>query len=373
LKDEVGAAEARVSRYRANLAEAGDASTDQLRAELEALNAGIVQVATERAGAEIRYRNIRAAIDDPRGETSSTALQKSIAIAKAREREQELAADRAGLAALVAPGNERLVQMDARLAAVRAEVAAEEQRIALTLYNELAVKAEEERRLREKAQVLQASLSAQDQAEADLREYEREAAASRIIHDTFLARLKETTQQEKLHEADAVVISAAEMPRGADSASSKRLAALGMVMGLMGGLAFAVVVDRLNNTFRALEDVEETTGLTVLGTIPLLDNPEEHGGIMAYVLSRPNSALAESIRSLRTSLLFSHIDQPPQVVMFTSSVPGEGKSTTSLLLALTSAQMGKSTIIVDCDLRRPTLSGLLGSAGGARGGLRAVL
>lgn len=69
--------------------------------------------------------------------------------------------------------------------------------------------------------------------------------------------------------------------------------------------------------------------------------------------------MAESVRNLRTSLLYSNVDNPPKVVMFTSSVPREGKSTTSMLISLTSQQMGRSAIIVDCDLRKPTLSKVL--------------
>lgn len=373
LKDELASAEAASARAQSGLAARDGASSSQLKAELEALNKAIAAAATARSAAEIRYRAARAAIDGEVGEATSVDLQASDPIRRARERMRDLAVDRAALAQLVGPGHERLASLDAQLDAVRKEMAEEADRIALVLYNSVTVEAAKERQLRKKSHDIQARLSALDEEKVSLREHEREAEASRLIYETFLARLKETTQQEKLHEADAVVISPAERPGGPDSASGRRIAALGGAIGLMAGLAFTLILERLNNTFRALEDIEEMTGLTVVGTIPLLPDAAAHGGVLDYVMHRPNSALAESIRSLRTSLLFSHVDDPPQVVVFTSSVPAEGKSTTSLLLAVTSAQMGKSTIIVDCDLRRPTLSGMLGAVGSARGGLRAVL
>ena len=79
------------------------------------------------------------------------------------------------------------------------------------------------------------------------------------------------------------------------------------------------------------------------------------------------------MRGLRTSVLFSNLDQPPQVIMMTSSVAGEGKSTSALLLAITSVQMGKSAIIVDCDLRRPSLHAFFGERAKSSRGVRGVL
>jgi len=373
LEEEVASAEAAVSSARARLAQDSGGSRDQIEAELHALETAIAAAATERATAETRYRALREAMENPAGAAASAALDRSDVIAGARTRAREIAMDRAALAALVPPGHERLERLDAQVAAVNAEIGEEAERIALRLYSEVTFAAAHEERLRRAADALEARLTEQSAARAELRRAGREADASRLIFQSVLARLKETTQQEKLSQPDAVIISPAEPPGRADSAPGERLAALGAVIGAMAGLAFALVVDGLSKSFRALEDVEETTGLAVVGTTPFLHDAERYGGVLQYVLDRPSSALAEAVRSLRTSLFFSAAERPPQVVMFTSSVPAEGKSTTSLLLAVTSAQTGRSTIIVDCDMRRPALGGILGAAGSERGGLRGVL
>lgn len=372
LKSELAEAEANVARQKSGLAARSGRSPAQMNAELDALNTALAAAATDRAGAEIRYRAIRAAIDDPRGIATSVDLEHSELIRRARTRARELAIDRAELAELVAPGHERLALIDAQIAVAQSQIGEEAERIALVLYNALTVARARERRLRDDSRALQHRLNAHDEEEVLLREHAREAEATRLLYETFLARLKETTQQQTLNEADAVVISPAERPAAPDSASSGRIAALGTIMGLMGGLGIALVRDRLQNTFRALNDIEEATGLPVIGALPLVDAVDADGGILDYAMRRPSSALAEAVRSLRTNLL-SHGERAPQVLVAASSVPSEGKSTTSLLLAVTSAQMGKSTIIVDCDLRRPTLSAMLGAVGSARGGLRAVL
>lgn len=371
LKSELAEAEADVAHQRSELAARSGHSASQMDAEFNALNQALATAATQRSAAEIRYRAIRAAIDDPRGIATSIDLEHSELIRRARLRARELTIDRAALAELVKPGHQKLARIDAQIAAAQEEITAEAERIALVLYNQMTVEAAKERRLREESRALQERLNAHSEEAVRLREFEREAEATRLLYETFLNRLKETTQQETLAEADAVVISPAERPSAPDSTETLRIAALGTLMGLMGGLAMALVVDRLQNTYRSLAEIEDETGLPVIGTIPLVREAEAHGSVLDYVMERPNSALAEAVRSLRTTLLAE--EDAPRVVMAASSVPSEGKSTTSLLLAVTSAQMGRSTIIVDCDLRRPVLSAMLGAIGTARGGLRAVL
>ena len=90
--------------------------------------------------------------------------------------------------------------------------------------------------------------------------------------------------------------------------------------------------------------------------MPSIGSRMKRQAILESLRKKPNSALAESIRNLRTSILLSNVDNPPKVVMFTSSVPREGKTTSAMLMAMTSRQMGKSAIIVDCDLRMPALA-----------------
>jgi capsular exopolysaccharide synthesis family protein len=103
-----------------------------------------------------------------------------------------------------------------------------------------------------------------------------------------------------------------------------------------------------------MEQVERLLGMTALGLVPALKGlknfrkrPE------SYILEQPASALGESIRSLRTSLMLTNLDRPPRVIMVTSSVPQEGKTAVSLSLARLFASIGQKVVVVDCDLRRP--------------------
>ncbi|MEM8855557.1 MAG: AAA family ATPase, partial [Pseudomonadota bacterium] len=270
--------------------------------------------------------------------------------------------------------HERLRALDGRLAHIRENIRTEAGRVVETLRNEYEIAKSKEEEIRSEILNLQRELQTQDAAEVQLRQLQREADASKLIYQSFLGRLKETTQQSKLEEADAVILSPAEAPGSPDAQRGNRIIMLGGALGMMAGFGLVFLMDRLNNTFRSVEQAQDVTGLPILGTVPWLGMSRAAGAdVVRHALESSTSSLAEAIRKLRTSILFSNIDDPPRTLMFVSSVPAEGKSTTSLLVALMSAQIGKSVVIVDCDLRRPMLRALMGEDADPSASLLSVL
>ncbi|MEM0908531.1 MAG: GumC family protein, partial [Pseudomonadota bacterium] len=210
LKSELAHAEAAVGRFQAELTEDGHGDKRQLDAQINALNQAIAAASTQRAAAQARFRAVRNAMVSADGSARAADFDRSEVISRARSRARDLAIDRAKLAAMVDPGHERLQQIDASLAAVTAEIGAEEDRIARALEHTATVEAAKEAALREQADSLKQRRAARDEATLKQNALEREAEATRLIYETFLSRLKETTQQEKLQVADAVIISPAE-------------------------------------------------------------------------------------------------------------------------------------------------------------------
>ncbi|WP_170134974.1 polysaccharide biosynthesis tyrosine autokinase [Acuticoccus kandeliae] len=373
LRADLNTAEAAVSDHIARAAERAGQSPVIMRQQLAALNEAYAAASARRSTAQIRHRLAADAMADTDRIAGLAEFQSSAAIGRYREDELALLGDRTQLAKLVPEGHERLAAIDVRIAHVRSNLRVEADRIVGALAGELEVARAEEAAFADKIRAMERQLQRQDHELIAARQLEREAEASRQIYESFLRRLKETTQEEKLEAADAMILSPSEPPEWADSAAKKRGLAMGGIAGALLGLAMVMLVERLNATFRTVDEIQAETGLAMLGAIPALGRDLARNDIVGHVLDRPNSALAEAVRSMRTSLLFSRIDDPPKVVMFTSTVPEEGKSTTSLLLALTSAQMGKSAIIVDCDLRRPSLHLGLLEAEASEVGLREVL
>ena len=124
-----------------------------------------------------------------------------------------------------------------------------------------------------------------------------------------------------------------------------------LMLGLLFGAGAAFAREQFDDTFKSPEDLEENLGLPLLGLIPLAKDAEEH----AKLLQDPRSALSEAYRSLRTSLQFSTTMGVPKSLLVTSSRPGEGKSTTARTLARNFADLGMNVLLIDADLRKPTL------------------
>jgi len=198
-------------------------------------------------------------------------------------------------------------------------------------------------------------IETQSQDLIQLQQLTREAEATRLLYEHFLTRLKETSAQQGIQQADSRILSSAVVP-GAPSFPRKSLILLlSAVIGIMIGVAIVLLRELRNNSFRTGEELERHTGLSVLGQIPVIPASKRRD-ILAYMQDKPTSAAMEAVRNLRTSLLLSNVDNPPKVIISTSSLPGEGKTTNALALAYNFVGMGKKVLLIEGDIRRRTLN-----------------
>jgi receptor protein-tyrosine kinase len=154
-----------------------------------------------------------------------------------------------------------------------------------------------------------------------------------------------------------IVAKRAATPTNPVIAQPVRNAATGVALGLVLGTVVALIRDRVDNTIQDSEAVEEITGASLVGSIPF-DQRLQKSPCIAF--DSDQSSIAEAFRALRTNLRFLKVDNPPRVLIVTCCHAEEGKSLTAVNLALTLAQSGKNVVIVDGDLRRPSLHNLLG-------------
>ena len=198
---------------------------------------------------------------------------------------------------------------------------------------------------------LESQIATQSEDLVTLQQLEREAEASRLIYEYFLSRLKETSVQQGIQQADSRVLSRAVVPRIPSEPRKSLIMALSLMLGLFAGSAMILIREFMQNTFRNAEELEAATGHTVMGQIPLMP-ARKRANVLKYLMDKPTSAAAESIRNLRTSVLLSNVDSPPQIIMSTSSIPGEGKTTQSIALAQNLSGLGKKVLLVEGDIRR---------------------
>ncbi|MBS0319494.1 MAG: polysaccharide biosynthesis tyrosine autokinase [Proteobacteria bacterium] len=190
----------------------------------------------------------------------------------------------------------------------------------------------------------------------------REVDTNRNLYDGLLQRLKEVGVAGGIETNNISVVDKADVPDAPYKPNMRRNLMLGAFVGLLLGVLLAFAFEHFDDTFRDPEDIERTLGLAVLGVVPVPDHEisSAPNGLAMASVGAPRSMFAEAYRSMRTALQFSTGEGAPKVVAITSAVPGEGKTTSAINLATAFASTGSSVLLIDADLRNPSLHKKLG-------------
>lgn len=186
-----------------------------------------------------------------------------------------------------------------------------------------------------------------------LKELEHEVATKRELYDSFFTRLNETTATSSLQSANARVSDPAVAPRVPEKPKKKLIVLLSLLVSTMIATVCAFLLESLNNTIRSSGDVQEKLNQTMLGLLPEITGGKEHVSYSQY-LDNAKSGFSEAVRTIRTSLVLSSLDNPDKVIAVTSTTPGEGKTSVSFCLAYTLGQL-ESVLLIDADMRRPSI------------------
>jgi len=201
----------------------------------------------------------------------------------------------------------------------------------------------------------------------------REAEANKQLYDGLLQKLKEAGISAGLRSSNIRVVDPALIPTTPSRPNKSRNVFLAIIVGLIGGVGLAFVREYLDNTVKNPEDVRSLSRLPSLAVVPVFTSSNGVGrGRLQKLLrdsgngfhervallshSEPQSQVSEAFRALRTSLLLSQPDHPPQLILVTSALPHEGKTTASVNIGVTLAQLGDNTLLIDADLRKPGIS-----------------
>ena len=190
----------------------------------------------------------------------------------------------------------------------------------------------------------------------------READNNQRLYDLVLKRLKDTELSGMLRTSNARVLDAARPSFVPVRPRVQSNLLLGLILGLVGGIGLAFLLDQLDTSISTQSDVEERLGVPFLGFLPrvALEKNAPEADRDLYVFRHPKSAAAEACRAIRTNLLFMSPDRPLRTMLVTSSGPREGKSTCAIVTGVAMAQSGGRVVLVDTDMRRPRLHKALG-------------
>jgi succinoglycan biosynthesis transport protein ExoP len=301
-----------------------------------------------------------------------------------RSKQADLKIQIADLNTQFGPSYPKLAQLNNQLAEIEVQLQSEMKKIASKVKGQYTTALGREDLL---SQALEKQKQAANKLNENAIEYsllKRDLETNRQLYEGLLEKLKEAGISEGLKSNNFQIVNSARVPTYPVEPNVPRNLGFAFVLGLTSGVGLAFLLEGLDNTVRTTEQAQAISGLPPLGMIPLgskttrdgasskrliLASSNEAVELITHV--RPQSQMAESYRALRTSLLLSHLGAPPKVIMVTSALPQEGKSTTSINCAVVLAQKGVRVLLIDCDLRRPSIHKTLGM--GPRSGLSNVL
>lgn len=352
MRKNVEASELAVQKFREQngLSEAkGVLLTEQ---QISELNSQLILARTQLAETEAKYGRARQLQASGRGIESAAEVLNSQLIMNLRGQEAELRRNMSELASRYGDKHPRMVNARNELADLRSKIGEEVNKIQGSLENNVAVARARVATLEEQLDALQTKTSLSSDANVQLAELERQATAEKILYESFLNRSKEISQMD-FNQTDARVISAADIPNAPSSPNKKLFIAAALVIGTAIGAGLILLLEALDSGFRTATQLENSVGEPVLG---MLSELPADSSIANYAVNKPTSAFTEGIRSIRTALQFANPDRETRVVLITSTVPQEGKSLFAISFAQLAAKGGAKVLLVDADLRRPTVT-----------------
>ncbi|HLN24793.1 MAG TPA: polysaccharide biosynthesis tyrosine autokinase [Patescibacteria group bacterium] len=323
--------------------------------QISTLSEQLMQAQSDRMRAESRLRQVQqGGSSDAVGEVMVSPV-----IQRLREDRIDLLRKLSNAQQTFGDNNQMLVKLRAELAALNSALDNETARVVGSLRAEADAARSREAALRQGLAGLQEQAAKIGAASVDIQAQQHEAEATRALFDRVLARARETNVESGLQKADAEIIAHADVPQKPAFPNKPLLFLISLAAAAVAAGLLVFAVESLDQGIRDLDQVERLLGFPALGFVPGLRKRMARGVAAAYAIDKPLSPFAEAIRSIHTSLMLSDVDHTPKRILITSSLPGEGKTTVSVSLARLMAEAGKRVLLIDCDLRRRSLSNLM--------------
>ena len=328
-----------------------DEKTNLVGQSLTEFTLALARAEQDRIKAEAIYNEVKRTID-----TSKEVLDNK-SIATFKENKAKLEAEYQDKLKIYKPGFPTMQQLQGQIEEIDRRIQSETKVVAASVESVAkagfdATKAQEAQ-LRSRADAAKRSvLDLQDQG-IRYNILKREVDTNREIYSGLLQRFKEVGVAGGVGTNNVSIVDKADVPLFPFKPDLLRNVLIGLVLGMMAGLALAFVLEYMDDSIKFSDEVERYTGLSLLGIIPKV---KARGGIAPYqqIANDPRSALAEAYRSVRTALQFSTSKGAPRTIVLTSCSKNEGKSTSAYAIAVALAQMGKRVLLVDGDMRNPT-------------------
>jgi polysaccharide biosynthesis transport protein len=358
--------------------------------KLDELNKALTAAESERMDKESVYRLVQAGDIDTISSAANTldnagaGQSGSSLLDSLRGKQADLKIQAAQLNTQFGPAYPKLAQINNQLKEIDAEIVAETRKTAAKIKGQYLAAVQRENMLHDALEKQKQEANKLNESAIEYSLLKRDLDTNRQLYEGLLEKLKEAGVSAGLRSNNFRIVDVARVPTAPIEPNIPRNLSFAFMLGLTSGVGLAFLLEGLDNTVRTTEQAQLISGLPPLGMIPLGSRTAREGAstkrlviatskeaVELITQVRPQSQMAESYRALRTSLLLSNLGAPPKVIMITSALPQEGKTTTSINCAVVLAQKGIRVLLIDADLRRPSIHKTLGM--GPRSGLSNVL
>ena len=386
MRGRVSASEKALETYKAEAGLFdGGAGENLSNRQLGQLNDQLIDARAKAASAHAKFEQLKQITPERlRSAAASPDVLQSSVVSNLRGQYADAARQQAEREARYGPQHPIVASGRAQVVDLERQIGAEINRIVTSAKTEFEMAKARQESLEASLDELKTKAAQFNQAGVKLRELERDVQANRDLFQSFLARAKQTSELS-LQVADSRVVSAARVPTSTSHPKKGLMIGLGLFGSLGLGMALALGRDAFGRGFRRSADLEREIGLQPLASIPRVELRSSGRSLMLpglmsrqgegvgralpdkgrdnnfeqllsdYALNEPDSSFAESIRTLYLSLKQQGLQRRRAVVLVTAALPGEGKATVALNLARTAAQTGEDVLLIDGDLRRPSL------------------
>jgi len=354
--------------------------------KLDELNKELTAAESDRMEKESVYRLVQSGDPDTAAAaavTAGTGTSTSGLMEKMREQQADLKIQIAQLSTQFGNSYPKVVQLNTQLKEVDAQLQIEMTKVVSRVRSGYLASLQHESMLRQAMDIQKQQANKLNENAIQYSLLKRDVESYRTLYEGLMEKLKEAGVTAGLRSNNIRSVDKARVPTAPSEPNVPRNLTFALALGFTTGIGLAFLLEGIDNTVRTPEQAQVISGLPSLGMIPLgskngieaaarrLTVATSREAVELVTQSRPQSQMAEAYRALRTSLLLTSLGGPPKVILVTSALPQEGKTTTSINTAIVLAQKGTRVLLIDADLRRPSIHKTLGM--GPKTGLSNVL
>ncbi len=339
---------------------------------LSALNKQVLDAQKDTFAKQLLYEEVKAGrVSELAGEFADMVYKSAPRLLELQRQLKDLETRRAALDAKYGDEFPDVIENKQQIAETKLQLAAATRALEQKLQSDFDRAVKNEQELKKNLESTKNEAVGQNEAAVGLNVIQQDLETKRKLYQDYLQKSSQANLQVEEQQNNLRIIQAAQPPLGPAGPSRFRNIMIALLVSLGLGIGLAFVLEYMDNTVKTVEDVMRYTQLPALSIIPavsssrLLLKAKGKGELQTttggadlskqLMVLEPRSSVAEAYRVLRTSVLLSTAGQPPKLILFTSGQPGEGKTTTAANTAVSLAQLGASVLVIDCDMRRPTL------------------